>query len=203
MQLAAEVTLYAYNALNQLTEDSDGTTYSYDEAGRMTGKVKGAEETSYTWSLLDHLAKVEGPGGTTSYGYDGLERLSERKDESAIKVLHYGDLSDLPTYVANGEGKTTMSYLQGARGLVEQRSGEATAYPLADAHGDLTAITSTAGAIESRQSYGPWGEQLSGPSLEMGYLGAWERPSDEASGLIQMGRAPTTPRSVASSLRTR
>jgi RHS repeat-associated protein len=44
-----------------------------------------------------------------------------------------------------------------------------------------------AGGMEARQSYDPWGVQLSGPSLEMGYLGAWERPTDPTSDLIQMG----------------
>jgi RHS repeat-associated protein len=180
-------TTYSYNALNQLTESSAGTTYSYDGAGRMTGMVNGSEKTTYEWEPLEHLAKVEGPGGTESYAYDGLERLSERKAGAETSVLHYGDLSDMPSYLSNGEGETTRSYVQGARGLVEQRAGEATSFPLTDAHGDITAITGPTGGVESRQEYGPWGEQLSGSSLEMGYLGAFERRADSATGLIQMG----------------
>jgi RHS repeat-associated protein len=116
-----------------------------------------------------------------------LERLSERNGEAGTQVVHYGDLSDLPTYDANGEGKTTTSYVQGSRGLTEQRSGETTSYPLADGHGDITALSGPTGGVESRQEYSPWGEQLSGPSLEMGYVGAWERPTDPTTGLIQMG----------------
>lgn len=137
--------------------------------------------------MLDHLATVEGPTETTSYAYDALERLGERQDGEVTQVFHYGDLSDLPTYMTNGEGKVGTSYVSGPRGLIEQRSAEATAYPLADAHGDITAISGPSGGVESRQEYGPWGEQLSGPSLEMGYLGAWERPTDAATGLMQMG----------------
>jgi RHS repeat-associated protein len=183
----ASGTTYSYNTLNQLTEASNGTTYSYDGAGRMIGKESGSEKTSYEWDPFDHLIKVEKPSESTSYAYDGLERLSERKGEAGTQVIHYGDLTDMPTYIANGEGKVATSYVQGAHGLVEQRTGEATSYPLADAHGDITAITGPAGGIESRQEYGPWGDQLSGPSLEMGYLGAWERPTDPSPGLIQMG----------------
>lgn len=133
------------------------------------------------------MLKSEALADCSVYAYDGLERLSERKGEASTQVYHYGDLTDLLTYLANGEGKTTTSYVQGPRGLAEQRTGEATSYPLADAHGDITAITGPTGGVESRQEYGPWGEQLSGPSLEMGFLGAWERPSDAATGLIQMG----------------
>jgi RHS repeat-associated protein len=186
-------TTYTYNALNQLTEASDGTTYSYDGAGRMTGAEASSEKTSYEWDPFDHLAKVEGPSESTSYAYDGLERLSERKGKAGTQVIHYGDLTDMSTYIANGEGKLTTSYVQGAHGLAEQRTGEATSYPLADAHGDVTAITGPAGGVESRQEYGPWGEQLSGPSLEMGYLGAWERPTDPTIGLIQMGARAYSP----------
>ena len=93
----------------------------------------------------------------------------------------------MPTYLADAEGETTTSYVQGAGGLAEQREGEATSYPLIDGHGDVTAITEAGGGVESRQSYGPWGEVLEGPDLEMGYLGAWERPTDRTSGLVQMG----------------
>ena|GEM_PF-5215234 len=137
--------------------------------------------------MFDHLATVEGSGITASYAYDGLERLSERKGSGGTQVIHYGNLSDMPTYIANGEGETTTSYVQGAHGLVEQRSGEATDYPLADGHGNITAISGPAGGVESRQEYGPWGKKLSGPSLEMGNLGAWERPTDPATGLTRMG----------------
>jgi len=183
----AGLTTYAFNALNQLTEASDGTTYGYDGAGRLTSVAKGEEETTYGWNLFDHLATVEGPGGTASYAYDALERLSERKGSGGTLVFHYGDLSDMPTYATNGEGETTTSYVQGAHGLIEQRSGETTSYPLRDAHGDVTAIANEVGEVTSRQSYDPWGAQLSGPSIEMGYLGAQQRRFDPTSGLIQMG----------------
>ena len=186
-------TTYTFNALNQPTESSTGTTYSYDGAGRLTGEVNGAEETIFAWDPFDHLAKVEGPGANVTYSFDGLERLSERKSGEATKVFHYGDLGDMTTYTANGEGETTTSYLRGPRGLVEQRSGEETSFPLIDGHGDVTAISDAAGEIASRQNFDPWGNQLSGPSLEMGYLGAWERPSDPTTGMIQMGARSYAP----------
>jgi RHS repeat-associated protein len=186
-------TTYSFNALNQLTEDSTGTTYGYDGAGRLTSEVQESEETAYSWDLFDHLAKVEGASGTVTYSFDGLERLSERKAGESTEVFHYGDLGDMPSFKTAGEGEPTTSYFQGPRGLVEQRSGEATAFPLIDGHGDVTAISTAAGEVESRQTFDPWGAQLSGPSLEMGYLGAWERPSEPATSLIQMGARSYAP----------
>jgi RHS repeat-associated protein len=183
----ADGTTYSYNSLNQLVESSSGTTYTYDGAGRMTGMANGAGEVNYKWEPLDHLARIEGAGGTVSYAYDALGRLSQRTSESATRVMHYGDLTDLPTYDASAGGGITSSYVQGADGLVEQRAGEATAYPLADAHGNITAISGATGGIESRQAFDPWGVQISGPPLEMGYLGAQERRTDPATSLVQMG----------------
>jgi RHS repeat-associated protein len=159
----------------------------------MTAKESEAGKTTYEWDLFDHLAKAEGPSETASYAYDALERLSERKVGGSTQVVHYGDLTDRPTYDANGEGKTMTSYVAGPRGLLEERSVEATSYPLADAHGDITAITGPTGSVESRQSYDPWGAQLSGPSQEMGYLGAYARRADPTTGLIQMGARSYSP----------
>jgi RHS repeat-associated protein len=184
---SAEGTTYTYNALNQLTESSDGATYGYDGAGRMTSRTKEAKETIYEWDLFDHLASVEGPSGATSYAYDALGRLSERTSGAGALVAHYGDLTDRPTYDANGAGETTTSYVGGVRGLLEQRSGGATSFPLRDAHGDITAIAGEAGEVALRQTYDPWGTQLSGSTVEMGYLGAQQRRTDPTTGLIQMG----------------
>jgi RHS repeat-associated protein len=97
------------------------------------------------------------------------------------------DLSDLPILDTDAEGKPTMSYVQGPGGLIEQRSGETTSFALRDAHGDITTLADGEGEVASRQTYDPWGDQLAGPSLEMGWLGAQQRRSDGATGLVQMG----------------
>jgi RHS repeat-associated protein len=180
-------TNYTFNALNQATESSTGIAYSYDGAGRLTAEVNGPEETTFAWDPFDHLAKVEGPGGTVTYSFDGLERLSERDDGEAPEISHYGDLGDMPALKTDSEGEVTSSYVQGPHGVTEQRAAAETRFPLVDGHSDVTAVTTATGEVESRQSFDPWGQQLSGPELEMGYLGAWERASDATSGMIQMG----------------
>jgi RHS repeat-associated protein len=182
---------YTYDALNQLTSSSEGTTYGYDGDGRLTEEISGSEETTFLWDPFDHLAKVEAPAGNVTYSYDALGRLIERVGGVGTQAVHYGDLTDLPTYDVGGGGAT--SYVQGGSGLLEQRSGEVTQFPLADSHGDITAITGPGGGVESRQTYDPWGAHLSGPSLEMGYLGSQQRRTDPASGLIQMGERAYSP----------
>ncbi|HSS94685.1 MAG TPA: right-handed parallel beta-helix repeat-containing protein [Candidatus Dormibacteraeota bacterium] len=176
---------YEFNALNQLTVASDGTVYNYDEDGRLSSIEIGEESTTYEWDAFDNLAKAERPGGSAEYSYDALGRLSERSEGSGTREAHYGDLTDLPSYDADSEGELTVGYIRGAGGLLEE-AGEPSSFPLVDAHGDVVAITAEGGGVSSRQGYDPWGAQLSGPSLEMGWLGAYERRSDP-SRLVEMG----------------
>ncbi|HEX5990700.1 MAG TPA: right-handed parallel beta-helix repeat-containing protein [Solirubrobacterales bacterium] len=183
----AGATTFSFNDLNQLTSASDGTSYDYDDAGRLIEVDVGEAGTTYTWNPLDELISVDTGAQEIDYAYDALGRQASRDDGSAIRLSHYGDLSDLPILDTDEEGEPTMSYVQGPAGLVEQRSGEATSFPLRDAHGDITTLADGEGEVASRQTYDPWGVQLSGPSLEMGWLGAQQRRSAVASGLVQMG----------------
>jgi RHS repeat-associated protein len=192
---AAGGTTYSYNDLNQLTSSSDGTSYSYDSAGRLTAKQNGSQTTTYNWDPLDQLAGVDDSSNPVTYSYDGLGRRSERTAGSATTTDHYGDLSDRPILMTDATPAITQTYVQEPTGLVEERSGSATTYPLDDAHGDITTVSDGAGDVSSREAYDPWGSQLSGPALQNGYLGAYQRPTDTTTGLIQMGLRSLDPSS--------
>jgi RHS repeat-associated protein len=189
----AGATTYSFNDLNQLTSASDGTTYDYDDAGRLVEIDDGEQATIYGWNALDELTGVDTGTQEIEYVYDALGRQVKRNDGSTIRLSHYGDLSDVPIFDADVEGQPTMSYVQGPGGMVEQRSGEATSFPLEDVHGDIMTLVDGEGGVSSRQTYDPWGAQISGPALEMGYLGAQQRRSDPATELVQMGVRPYSP----------
>ncbi len=189
----AGATTYSFNALNQLTSASNGTTYDYDDAGRLVEVDPGETSTTYGWSALDELTSADIGAQEIDYAYDAFGRQVLRDDGSTIRPSHYGDLSDRPILDTDAEGNPMMSYVQGPAGLVEQRSGEATSFPLRDAHGDIATLADGEGEVASRQTYDPWGASLSGPTLEMGYLGAQQRRSDLATGLTQMGARPYSP----------
>jgi RHS repeat-associated protein len=189
----AGATTYGFNALNQLTSASNGTTYDYDNAGRLVEVDQGETSTTYDWNAIDELTSVDTGAQEIDYAYDAFGRQVLRDDGSTIRPTHYGDLSDLPILDTDAEGEPTMSYVQGPGGLVEQRAGEARSFPLRDAHGDITTLADGEGEVASRQTYDPWGAQLTGPSLEMGWLGAQQRRGDVATGLVQMGARPYSP----------
>lgn len=210
-------TTYSYDALNRLTGDSAGTTYTYDGAGRLIEKRQGSAITSYAWSPLDELVEVDDGTQPVSFTYDGLGRRSQRSRGGNTETAHYGDLSDMPildtdsggivrSYVQgptqpagmtdpsnqplvapDSPGPLTPNYLPGPIGLVEQRSGSETTYPLADVRGDITTFTDAAGSVTSRQTYDSWGTQDSGPTQQMGFLGFYQRRTDPDLGLVQMG----------------
>jgi RHS repeat-associated protein len=143
---------------------------------------------------LDQLSGVDNNRSLSiDYTYDALGRRAERDNGTAVSGTHYGDLTDVAILDTDSRGAVTQTYVQGPEGLIEQRAGGATNFPLADAHGDITTITDDVGAVDTRQTYDPWGDQLSGPALEMGYLGAQQRRSDPAADLIQMGVRPYDP----------
>lgn len=174
-----------FNALNQLTGSSDGTSYVYDGAGRMTERTNGSQTATYSWDALDQLLEVDDGANPVSYSYDALGRRSERSEGSTTEAAHYGDFADLAILDTDASG-IIRGYVQGPGGLVEERDS-ATGFPLAEAHGDVTAITDADGGVTSRHSYDPWGGRLSGPELEFGWLGAQQRRADPATGLLQMG----------------
>jgi RHS repeat-associated protein len=183
---AAGGTTYSFNALNQLTSDSAGTTYDYDDAGRLIETADGSQTTTFEYDLLDQLTEVDDGTTAGSYAYDALGRRASRTVGSTTTENHYGDRTDRPILESGASG-IIESYVQGPLGLVEERSGGTTSYPLADSHGDVTVTTNGSGAVISRQTWDPWGQQLSGPELEYGYLGAYQRLTDSSTDLMQMG----------------
>lgn len=183
---SAGTATYTYDALNQLQTGPVGTTFNYDGAGRLTQRQDATTTTSYGWNALDEMTSVTDAGGTTAFSYDGLGRRSERTRAGATETAHYGDLTDLPILDTNASG-TARSFVAGTSGLIEERTGTATTYPLADAHGDVTAITNQSGGVASRNTYDPWGTRLTGTARQMGFLGAQQRRADPTHGLLQMG----------------
>ena len=175
-----------FNALNQLTSSSDGTTYDYDGAGRMIERTNGSQTTDYSWDPFDQLAEVDDGSSPVQFSYDALGRRSERTESAATATAHYGDLSDLATLDTDAGG-VLQSFVDGPAGLAEQRSGSSTSYPLADAHGDVMTMADGSGSVASRQDWDPWGEPTTGPALEFGWLGSQERRTDPMTGLTQMG----------------
>ena len=105
-----QTTEYTYNALGRLTksvvtdhkknEEKTTTTYSYDSAGNRTKKVKGEEETAYTYNGLNQLLKAKTTKGDTvkndiSYEYDvNGNQIKETDKETGDSVENTYDVEN-------------------------------------------------------------------------------------------------------------
>jgi RHS repeat-associated protein/uncharacterized delta-60 repeat protein len=75
---------------------SSPVTYTYDDAGRLTGVVRSSQTTSYVYDDAGRLSRLELPvaGAGTQYGYDAAGRLS-----TVINTGVSGALIDEKRYV--------------------------------------------------------------------------------------------------------
>ena len=105
-----QTTEYTYNALGRLTksvvtdhkknEEKTTTTYSYDSAGNRTKKVKGEEETAYSYNGLNQLLKAKTTKGDTvkndiSYEYDvNGNQIKETDKETGDSVENTYDVEN-------------------------------------------------------------------------------------------------------------
>ena len=105
-----QTTEYTYNALGRLTksvvtdhkknEEKTTTTYSYDSVGNRIKKVKGEEETAYTYNGLNQLLKAKTTKGDTvkndiSYEYDvNGNQIKETDKETGDSVENTYDVEN-------------------------------------------------------------------------------------------------------------
>jgi len=124
-----------YDADGNLT--SDGTrTYVWNARGQLKSvKVAGAVVASYMYDAFGRRESSTSDAGTTSYDYDGIDVVAERRAGSIVPIM-------------SGLG-TDVRY---ARGLSGQRE-----YYLTDAIGSTIAVSGSDGAISRLYDYTPYG----------------------------------------------
>jgi RHS repeat-associated protein len=127
-----------YNSGNELASDTVNGGYSYDNAGNMVSKGT----TSYTWDGLDRLVKISnGPSGPISYVYDGDDhRIQKITSNGTINYFY-----DLNSVIAetDGNGKILKSYT--AAISVKDKQGNKFFY-ICNGHGDV------AGIVDAKQN---------------------------------------------------
>lgn len=163
---------YSYDKLANRTDKSasldsanrllafDGWTITYDDAGFMTKRKKGADSVVYAWNGLGQLTQVVAPGYTTTYGYDAFgNRVRKTVNGTSTRyVLEEGqvivELDDAWQPAAK------YAYYPGVdRPQSMQRAGKRYYY-LADARGNVVAVTDSVGTIKNTYEYTPYGEAL-------------------------------------------
>ena len=110
-----------YDSLNRLTQEigaaSQTTAYGYDNQGNVTsidGPLTGTgDTTTNTYDALNRLATSLSPadGGTTTYGYNGLDQLTSVSDpRSLVTSYAYDGLNNLNQQLSPDTGTTVNTY---------------------------------------------------------------------------------------------
>jgi RHS repeat-associated protein len=166
-----------------------GETYTYDAADRHLATTTGTVTVAYQRDAADRIvARTETPAGGTPttyrYGYTGP-----------------GDNTALTLTTTMAVTERTIS-LPG--GVTYTARGAASVWSYPNLHGDVVAIANQTGIKQGTTIlYDPYGNLLGGAlpdnqtgSLDNGWLGQHQRPTEHATGLvatIEMGARPYNP----------
>jgi RHS repeat-associated protein len=164
------VTDYAYNERNQHTTETSGEsvkTYSYDKNGNTTDIVEavdfngdgvgdvGVSNVHMDYDQLNRMTQYAGPEGTEQFTYRGAEW--HRHSANATGFLYDGD-----NVVADIEaGSVTRTYvtpfLDQNLSITIHGATSDTYYYSHDGLGSVRTLTDSAGAIQNRYDYLPFG----------------------------------------------
>lgn len=164
---------YSYDERNRLVA-GPGTTYAWSARGIPTSETTAGGTTTFGFDALDRMTNRNG----TAFTYDGLDRVATR----AGTAFQYAGTELDP--VTDG----AFTYARGVDGsILATSNGTTTALAGLDRHGDLTHLYDAAGSVTSTKTFNPFGE-VAGSSGTMqptaGYQGDY---TDPTSGAVWMG----------------
>jgi len=183
-RLSAGGVSYSYDAGGRLVSRSDGVAYAYDAAGNLAGKTQGGQTTSYTWDGENRLARIDYPdGGHSAYAYDDFgRRISKRTPDGATTYYVYLGLN--LAQELDGAGAVMASYTYDGldRPVTMWREGQTYTY-LLDRLGSVVGLADASGAVVTTYRYDPWGNLIDSTGTVANPLRFTAREWDEESGL--------------------
>ena len=158
---AATTGNWGYNTNNQLT-GYDAVSFTYDDAGNLTSKTAGTDETVYSYDIEDRLVRVEdGTGGVIAeYYYDPFGRRLWKDVAGTRTCFGYADEGLVAEYDAAGTQLRAYGYAPGSAWSTDPLYlNEAdTYYWYQNDHlGTPQKITSTSGAVVWSATYDSFG----------------------------------------------
>src|SRR6185503_12633237 len=151
-------------------------TYTWNPRGQMTGSVVGGQSTTYTYDGFERLTQASGSAiPTTTYTYDSLDRLAQRNTSS----FGYNDLSNTPVLSPMAAGETKLLRDPLGALLASKTASSAATLALDDPlHGDVTgSVNPATGNPTVTATYDPWGKATSTGALPLGYQGGYTDPT--------------------------
>jgi RHS repeat-associated protein len=159
-----------HNVVNEMTDITETTgtawpTPTFDAAGNMTVSPRPLSlGNSYDlkYDAWNRLIEVKNTGGATvaTYRYDGATRRVSKYDGTDTRYYYYSDQWQVLEERLNASTSADRWYVWGVRSIddlvLRHRSSERL-YALNDAMTSVTAVVSTAGAVQERYGYDGFG----------------------------------------------
>lgn len=175
-----------YDSASLPVSSSDGTAFTHDAVGNLTGV--DAPDTPGDWTYTyDAWSRLRGAQQGTSppiaYTLDALSRVLTRTEGAETTSYLYRGTSEDPTKVTLGPVVTTYAYSPG--GPLAQAQGGQLRTLLRDLHGDVVGLATTAGTVAGTRTFDPWGavRASTGETTSFGFQGD---PTDPDTGLVDM-----------------
>ncbi|MCP3998814.1 MAG: hypothetical protein GY722_27640 [bacterium] len=181
---------YTYDLVGNrqtLADEQGTTTYSYDDANRLIGRLQGftqgasitstfvsdlngnvisktvgAVTTNYGWDALNRLTQVDGGAGVSTYGYDpnGI-RVRQTEGGETTRFLHAPSRAGFGQIlgVYDGAGQQQAYFTHGPEidEPLAQVAAGQTNYLHRDGRWSVTALSSSEGQLSGFNSYAPFG----------------------------------------------
>jgi RHS repeat-associated protein len=152
---ASTVTYGVANTVNEYPTVG-GTTYSYNGNACLSGNGIW----TYTYDTENHLTAASETGTSVSYVYDGLHRQAQKTVGSTETRYIYSGWQRIADY--NGSSGTLENrYIYGVsldEPLIQVTSAAVVTFYHANHQGSIIGVTTSSGAISSKNIYGPFGE---------------------------------------------
>jgi len=196
----------AYDAAGLATSSSDGTVFTNDEVGNLTGVDAPGDDQDrcYFYDGFGMLYSTafgissgcDGSTGDIIYRSDSLGRVSQRFDWRSAEADGSGMTGELSLYEGIGSDLVALvsstdyvpgevsEYAYNLSGPFAYSSPASSGYFLNDLHGDVVGQTNSSAGLAGSKLYSPWGEPTAqlGENSALGYQG---QPTDADTGLVK------------------
>ena len=186
-----------YDDDDRLTNTGD-TAYTYNEDGFLASKVRGPEQTLYTYSSRGELLTVTLPDTTLiDYVYDPFGRCTAKKTGGIIieKYLWQGKTKLLAVYNGSDQLLIRFEYADGRLPAAMEKGGTKY-YLMYNQAGSLRAVADTSGTVVKTIEYDSFGVILSDSdtsfTMPLGFAGGMH---DRDTGLVRFSLRDYDPES--------
>lgn len=171
---------FTFDARNRLVSATGGgeadLTAQWSDRGVLDSLTQGGDKKTFAYDAFDHLRSASGPGYTTTYAYDALDRVAQRNGVT----VGYADLTNDAVSAPTAGGDAKLFRAPDGTAISDKVGSGAGRLLVSDLnHGDqLAAIAPDTGAVAASASYSPYGERAaSSGTLSLGFQGGWTDPS--------------------------